>query len=711
MNFKNIPDIHYEYRSLVDDVVNSFYVPCLKEAKTYKRATAYFSSTILIHISKGLASFAYNGGKIKLLVSPNLSKSDYEAIAAGYDLRKKAEEVMEQNFDESIEIEQKQDRFTLLSYLIEKEVLEIKVAIPTTESSKALFHEKLGIMTDGLNNMIAFSGSANETGQAFTENYETIDVYCDWKSDEAYSRCYAKDTRFDKMWDGDEDNLIVIDFPTVIKRRIIKYNDYSKVDFHKIDEDLKDIALKNSVKGKTPTMVSSGLYDYQNEAIQSWINHNYQSCLTLATGTGKTFIGCGAITELFKAKQKLVVFICCPYTHLVDQWCEEVKLFNIDPMPYYGANKNIGDLKRKLTKVKTGRSKFACVITTNASFMTATLQEMLNLNLRDTLLLVDEAHNFGAAKISKYMNEMIPYRLALSATLERFGDPKGTERLLSYFGPITYDYPLERAIIENKLTKYYYYPIPVYLSADEFDRYQTLTEKINKFFYKKDEEMPDVLKNLLIKRARILAETKDKLRALEECLQNYKDSNNLLIYCGAVKYENDKYDEDDVRQIDEVRSLLRNKMNILSAKFTSEETNEERQGIIRAYKDGEIQALVAIKCLDEGVNVPAIKTAFILASSTNPKEYIQRRGRVLRKYPGKKYAEVYDFIALPRYLDEKTYIPSNLKKMEKGLVEREFNRLIDFANLSENPSDSNALMDKIRRAYDMDVIEEEDDLL
>ena len=707
MSFKNIPSIDYEYRSLLDDVISRFYIPCLKEAKIYKRATAYFSSSILLQISKGLSSFADNGGKIQLLVSPDLSPEDYDAISKGYDLRQKVIEKMENDFNEDIDFEQKRDRFTLLSYLIEKGILDIKVAIPESESDKALFHEKLGIMKDSLNNTIAFTGSANETSQAFNSNYETIDVYCDWKSDEAYERCVGKDIRFDRMWDGLEPKLTVIDFPTIIRDRIIKYNEYNKVDFKQLDIDLETIIRKRQLQDNYPNSSSVKLFDYQIDAINSWIAQNYRSCLVLATGTGKTFIGCGAITELFNKTKKLAVVICCPYTHLVDQWCEETKLFNIDSLPYYSSTKNYETIKRRITKLKTDRSKFVCIVTTNGSFMTNKFQELLNEIVYECLLLVDEAHNFGAKKISKYMDERIPYRLALSATLERYGDAKGTQRLLDYFGEISYEYSLERAITENKLTKYYYYPKLVYLNSDEYERYQVLTEKINKFHVDPDDELPEALKRLLIKRARIIAETKDKLKVLEECLIPYKDKSNLLIYCGAVKYENDSLDQDDIKQINEVRALLKNKLNIISARFTAEETSEERRAIIRAYKDEEIQALVAIKCLDEGVNVPAIKTAFILASSTNPKEYIQRRGRVLRKYPGKEYAEIYDFITLPRRLEDKSFVPDNIRAMERGLVKREFVRLRDFANLSKNPSESNDLMDKIKSAYDIDIIEED----
>ena len=316
MSFKNIPSIDYEYRSLLDDVISRFYIPCLKEAKEYKRATAYFSSSILLQISKGLSSFVSNGGKIQLLVSPDLSAEDYDAISKGYDLKQKVIERMEKDFDEEIDFEQKRDRFTLLSYLIEKGILDIKVAIPQSDSDKALFHEKLGIMKDSLNNTIAFTGSANETYQAFNSNYETIDVYCDWKSDEAYERCVAKDMRFDRMWEGNEPKLIVIDFPTVIKDKIIKYNSYNQVDFKQLDIDLETIIRKKQLKDHYPESSSIRLFDYQIEAVNSWIMQYYRSCLVLATGTGKTFIGCAAITELFKKVGKLAVIICCPYTHL-----------------------------------------------------------------------------------------------------------------------------------------------------------------------------------------------------------------------------------------------------------------------------------------------------------------------------------------------------------------------------------------------------------
>ena len=199
---------------------------------------------------------------------------------------------------------------------------------------------------------------------------------------------------------------------------------------------------------------------------------------------------------------------------------------------------------------------------------------------------------------------------------------------------------------------------------------------------------------------------------MKEVIQPYKDKNNLLVYCGAITYEEYGYqNDDDIKQIDTVCKMLMNDYGMSVRKFTSEENNEDRKRLIRMYKDENIQALVAIKCLDEGMNIPSIKTAFILASSTNPKEYIQRRGRVLRRAEGKEYAEIYDFITVPRPLNEVKRVDESLKRIEIGLVGREFNRLIDFANLSLNPSYSNELIDEIKDAYDMDAYDIGDDIL
>lgn len=712
MSFReSLNNILLEYRTLEDEVVDSFYIPALKEAEVYKRAVGFFSSTILLQISEGLGSIATRGGKIKLLVSPKLDEKDYDAIKNGYELRKLIEDKFLDTFDENVEFEQKEGRFTLLSYLIAKGILDIKVAVvEDPKNDNAMYHEKLGIMTDYDGDILSFSGSANETGQAFNLNYECIDVYCSWKSEEAYQRCQIKDFRFDNMWGNAEKSLTVIPFPDVIRDKLLKYNHYDKYDFAQLDIDLEKIHTKKKLKDDGPDDSLISFHDYQNDAIDSWEKSGYKGIFDMATGTGKTFTGLGAICRLFKNKKRVVAVICAPYIHLVEQWAEEANKFGIAPIKCYG-NHNTYDakLKKQLQKFKARRTNFVCIITTNTTFTTDRLQEHIKKNLDETLLIVDEAHNFGAMKLSSYLSSNYPYRLALSATLDRYGDSIGTQKLYDFFGNKCIEYSLERAIREQKLTKYYYHPVVVSLTNDEYERYHNLTEKIRKFHISQDDDIPDALKNLLVERARIVAGAENKIYALKKEIAKYSKENNLLVYCGAVKYFGCG-GEDDVgqRQIEIVKNMLNNELGIVSTKFTAEEDSVTRQGIIKAYVNEEIQALVAIKCLDEGVNVPAIKTAFILASSANPKEYIQRRGRVLRKHPGKEYAEIFDFITLPRPLEDSFGISESEKNTDRVLIKKELIRMIDFANLSNNPLECDELIDEMKSAYNLETINMED---
>lgn len=711
MSLRNVRDIKLEYRTLADSVVDDFYIPCLKETRVYKRAVGFFSSSILLQISKGLGAIASKGGKIKLLVSPRLSKDDYEAIERGYELKKVVSDKLEKEFDESIEFEQKLERFTLLSYLISHDILEIEIAIVENESNDtAMYHEKLGIMVDDDDNIVAFSGSANESDHAFNLNYECIDTFCSWSSEDAFERCQNKEFRFDLMWENDEKGLVVIPFPDVIKQKILKYNNYD-IDFSKLDNALKKIHKMKREKSRAPTLDNVKLYDYQDEAIANWKAMNYHGIFDMATGTGKTFTGCGAIVNLLNDKKRLVTIICCPYIHLVDQWCEEVKLFNIEPIKCYGGLKYHDKLERQVYKFKNRRTNFVCIIISNSSFIDAKNQELFKMNIDNTLLLADEAHNFGARNLSEMLKVNYAYRLALSATLDRYGDDQGTKKLYNFFGEKCITYDLGRAIIERKLTPYYYYPVLVELDEEELNEYQDLTKKIKKYcFTDKNDEMPDELKMLLIKRARLIAKAKNKIRMFEKIISDYKTDSNIIVYCGAVKYNEHDFDDckEDKKQIEIIKDSMNNKFNMVATKFTAEEDVVQRQAIINSFKLEEIQALVAIKCLDEGMNIPAIKTAFLLASGTNPKEYIQRRGRVLRRSEGKDFATIYDFITIPRKLEKTKILPRFTKELEAGLVERELIRLIDFANLSMNPSDSNELIDKIKSAYDLNIINEGD---
>ncbi len=434
----------------------------------------------------------------------------------------------------------------------------------------------------------------------------------------------------------------------------------------------------------------------------------------MATGTGKTFTGLGAIARLSeRVSDKLAVIIVCPYQHLVEQWVEDIVKFNMNPIIGYSASSQ-KDWKRRLEdairdqKLKVRNKEFFCFICTNATFSSDFVQTQIHKIRGNALLVVDEAHNFGAECLSKLLSEKFTYRLALSATLERHNDEEGTAKLFSYFGEKCIEYSLDRAIEEKKLTRYKYYPIIVTLNDDELRRYSELTYEIGKCLIKGKNgkvKLSEKGKILALARARLVAGAEDKITKLEEYIRPYLHDRHILVYCGATKLlrENQDFttvDDEDLRQIDVVTDLLGNKLNMKVSQFTSKEDVEEREILKREFADGDtLQALIAIKCLDEGVNIPKIKVAFILASTTNPKEYIQRRGRVLRLAEGKEYAEIYDFIALPRPLDDVPSLTVEQMKKELSLVKNELCRAEEFARIAMNMVEAESVLDEIKEAY------------
>ena len=417
----------------------------------------------------------------------------------------------------------------------------------------------------------------------------------------------------------------------------------------------------------------------------------------MATGTGKTYTGLGALVDLYNhCNSDLAVVICCPFIHLVEQWVEDLVKFNIEPIVGYGNSiqKNWRDKLSKAVQYhnyKIKGKKFFCFITTNATFYSEFVQNEFKKMNHNSLLMVDEAHYFGAEFIRKNLPQNFEYRLALSATIDRHGDEEGTKVLYEYFGEKCIEYTLEMAIEAGMLTKYYYYPIIINLTPEELSLYKELTKKIAKFIVGSDKKhIPEAAKQYLLKRAKLIAGAENKLCALKEAIERYKDKKHLLVYCGATTLDSQNTDSDSLKQIQVVCKMLGNDLNMKVAKFTAEEDMKQRQNIKNLFSKGDmLQVLVAIKCLDEGFNIPEIRTAFILASTTNPKEYIQRRGRVLRLAEGKKYAEIYDFITLPRPLEETYNLTAAEQKYEQGLVKREFERMKEFNRMAINCVENN----------------------
>lgn len=717
MSLKDL-NIEVEYRSKHIDIATNFYIPLLKEANIYKRAVAYFSSSSLLEISIGVCALAKRGGKIKLVTSPCLSKEDIEAIKEGYLKRNEViKNALLSKLDEVTE-EFEKDRLDLLANLIAMNILEIKIVL--IEGGTGIFHEKVGIIEDDFGNKVAFSGSMNESETAFKKNYETIDVFCNWKIGDEARRFEKKFDAFENMWNGKDKGVEIIDFPELSEEIIKKYRrreqaDFS-VDIREYYKDNSEEEIKKSLGARLPKEYK--LRDYQEEAIKNWMNNNYRGIFDMATGTGKTLTALGAIAKLSeKLQDKLGVIIVCPFQHLVEQWVEDIKKFNMKPIIGFSSSpqKKWKDrLKLAISKLNYDDSNnFFCFICTNATFSNKEVQKLLQKSKKSLLLVIDEAHNFGAISIRKLLIEKYNYRLALSATFDRYMDEEGTSELYNFFEKKVIEYPLKKAIEEKMLTPYYYYPIVVYLTVTELKKYNELSKKIKKesrIDEKGKVTLSELGKILILKRARIIAGAFNKIETLKKNLEKYKEEKNILVYCGATNILSEEADFSntdisDTKQIDCVQQMMYQKLGMKVAKFTANESIEERLKIKDSFvsKDG-IQAIVAIKCLDEGVNIPGIKTAFILASTTNPKEYIQRRGRVLRKAEGKEYAEIYDFITLPRHLNEAKVLSKEKLEYDISLVTREVRRMKEFSNLSKNSMSCQKLIMDIEEIYgDLDL--------
>ncbi|PFL68549.1 DNA repair protein [Priestia megaterium] len=710
MNFRE-KNIKSEYRSSTDNVVKEFYLPLLEDAVLYKRAVGFFSSSALVELSKGISGLIKNGGKILLVASPRLSEDDIEAINKGFELRDKIiEGALINSFTPPKNLFE-EERLNLLAHLIAEEKLDIKIAFMENNNNIGMFHEKMGLIYDSNDNVVAFTGSMNETVTAFTHNYESIDVFCSWTTE--HERVSAKERIFNAIWTDNEPNIHIIDFPNVAKKMLENYKKPKMnldIDQHEFSKGKYLEQKERKIGPKVPENID--LHTYQVEAIDEWEKRNYSGIFDMATGTGKTYTGLGAIARLYEnLGDNLAVFIVCPYQHLVEQWVEDILIFGMKPIIGYSASKQKDwkkRLKNAVTSFNLSVNKHFCFISTNATFSSHFVQEQLKKLKGNVVLVVDEAHNFGAKHLSKTLNPNIPFRLALSATLERHGDEEGTEKLYNYFGEKCIEYTLKEAIDSNKLTPYYYYPVVVNLTEDELLEYKSITVQVFKHCSKDQKgnmKITETGKMLLIKRARLVAAAQEKIFKLAEIIKDYKTDSHMLVYCGAATLEDPQYIEgtatlEEKRQIDIVANMLGNHFEMRVSKFTSEESAEEREELKIAFAEGKhLQTLIAIRCLDEGVNIPSIKTAFILASSTNPKEYVQRRGRVLRKYPGKNFAVIYDFITLPVSIEEISSISEEDVRTVRSLANKEIVRMKDFASIAENPSVADKLINDITDAY------------
>lgn len=702
MSFQDL-DIQIRYRSEIHNFPRDFLIPVLSQSKIYKRGTGYFSTTSLIQLSVGLFEMAKNDGKIQIVCSPNLDQKDIEAIDYGY---KNREEIISnallRSFREPVTYFE-EERLNLIATLISNGNLDLKIAFLEDGEGIRLYHEKIAVFVDGDGNRISYAGSANESENGLDGNFESIYTFCSWKDSSQIEAVKIAEDDFDQMWNDRTIKLRVIDFPEIVVQKLMKYKKSSGVNWSTDEEEFGYKAyLKTQQKFRVPQGIS--LHKYQEEAVQEWLIKGCKGIFDMCTGSGKTFTALYGMVQLaHRCDNKIAVFIVCPYIHLVSQWEEDViKWCTVSIIIAHSKSPNGNwkqDMAKSYKRFRRDGTPFVC-ITTNDTFAGDDIQQYVSRfnESQNVLLIVDEAHNFGSPSMIKAMPWNVFNRIALSATIKRHMDKSGTNKINEYFGKKCIEYSLERAIEEGNLVHYVYYPIPVALSESELSKYQLLSRRLKQYIVIKDGKMKisEAGKPIIFQRTRLLAAAENKIDLLMELFKDYKNDNNILVYCGAASVE----DEDTgniVKQIDLVTQKLQTVYQMSVKRFTAEENLKERENIKTYFAQGMYQVITAIKCLDEGVNIPGIKTAFIMSSSRNPKEFVQRRGRLLRKSENKKKAVIYDFITLLRVLNN--VIPQNIEE-DKAIIVGEVARMLEFGKLADNPEITDALVNEIMTTYD-----------
>ncbi|MDD4871358.1 MAG: DEAD/DEAH box helicase family protein [Kiritimatiellae bacterium] len=697
------------YRSESDNILEDFYLPVLSSSVKYDRAVGFFSASMLSYAAQGISAFVNNDGRMRLIFGGEISPEDASAIQQGYEIRN-----MEENLGmrlvkeiESIDDGLFQRRLEALSWLVASGRLEIKVAL----KARGMYHEKIGVLTDAENDSVIFQGSANETSYALLPdfNFESINVFQSWRKE--FEEHYLPYMRgFESLWKNESKKTIVIPFPEAAKEKLIriaKNSDTPLIPKQELELYLAKIGKNEDGVGtiamqpRIPEFLGGSPFkigEHQRDALNQWKSNDCNGIVALATGAGKTITAIYGIVKLYEAFKRLFVVIAVPYQNLADQWCTVLKEFKIIPIPCYeSAQIWMARLSEAVTLFQSNATDFCCAVVVDRTLGSDTFQGMLGQIPGSYLLWIgDECHHHSSEGMVRCLPAQAKHRLGLSATPLHYMNERANDRLLRYYGKVVKEYTLENALQDKVLTPYRYYVVPVDLTAEETEEYLELSGKIAQIMAGSVEgRMPEniVLENLLLRRARLLGSAHYKIEALRDILSEQKRSTLNLFYCGDGQTEDDVTGEEN-RQIEVVSQVLGD-LGWRTSRFTSRESREDRESLLDHFRLGLIDGLVAIRCLDEGIDVPACRTAYLLASSRNPRQQIQRRGRILRKANGKNFATIYDFLVK---------IPSTMAQgdgPDRNLVKQELMRAAEFANLAMNRAEVvGSLMDLLKQ-YDL----------
>ena len=689
------------------DVVAELYSPCLRNSVKYLRGAGYFRSSVYRLMTEDLLDFCIAGGHITLITSPYMTMDDYEAIMKGYDKNSFKVDL------EDLLLDKKTIEPTkMLCALISGGHMDIRIALMRED----LYHQKKGYFVDSYNNVVAFDGSGNETLSALKPydagNSESFNIGWNWDSEDWNRRPIrwynaineTLDDNFDstfpviKIDELDPGFMMTHDIDIDLeshrkeaKKRVAKMKAKwdeiygSKEGLVKIKNLLNPLSNKKSPLPFPPR-------DHQEYGLKMWEKNNYRGILKHATGSGKTITSILAIDAHISEGRNAIVLV--PSDPLLNQWDSvfDEYLPNVTRGLLGGGYKDSQILDEMIVSEDQGVVLISTIHSFRNKKIIRKLDRLLESNNQSLLITVDECHRIGASSFSEICSKSFSKVLGLSATPERQGDLEGTDRIFNFLGPVIDEYTLKNAIDDGHLCYFRYHISTVNLTSQEQIKYDILRQKIRDALrmHKEGQPLGDYLKMLIFASRRIIRGAEEKIpETLRILKNNFQNHHHWLIYC------------DTAEMMDDLSDRIFETMNHRPLSYDSRLSPPERKRILSYFEDnGGI--ILAIKCLDEGVDIPSISHGIVLSSSKTKREWIQRRGRLLRKSPNKEYSEIFDVLALPDEGGDET-----------SFVMDEVKRSLEFSESALNYKQISVEIDRIRRQYDIklgSVIEEEEDM-
>ena len=688
MSFK---EIHFPktftYSSDSEHLPLDFYKNAFAKSVSIDLLLGYYSSSAFKVLSESFVEFIENGGSMRLAINHFLSEKDKDLIFnTEYEFNEGQIETIIKNFDLFLHQLNSHGKlfFDCLRYLIDHNRISF---VSIVQKPFKLAHFKESIFYDG-SDYLYTNGSANFTASGLNMNAESFYVHRSWTED-GKTLIDERTYHFQSIFNQTNDKFIYIDDKSLI----------SNIHKHTEEQSLEKLKTRLQVSKKTkvkrgsvnvieePKKAPFKPRDYQNDAYLAWKQNSHIGLFSMATGTGKTKTALYCLQEEREKRGYLRAVIAVPSKLLVDQWEDEAVEFGFENIFTYKRR----DWQNKLRNINTDLNfrinNDFIFICTYAALASGKIEVALKVKEHDVILIADEAHNLGAPKTKAGVSQLYQNRLGLSATPSRKYDTIGSDFINQYFqcsnNGFTYDYSLYRAINKGWLTPYKYYIKFVSLEDDELNDYLEYTRRLLKFFDFKSGEFHEGAKRLLIQRKRIIHKARNKQHMLSKVLdeiQSEKKIDHTIIYVPeGIDSSDDGVDNEESKKVIDLYSKIINDKGLKTYQIINSSDNIDNA--LNNFKSGRIQVLTAMKMLDEGVDIPSTKRAIFCSSTGNPKQFIQRRGRILRKFEGKKFAEVYDMVITP---SSGIITEPRILEMELKIFKNELNRVVDFLYASIN---------------------------